>query len=202
MMPPSRQYRRTESSRREDWARSITAGSEGKTASTTTLIEAPPSADLIYQRTDLVANELYVLGFGAGVAPARLNAGNVSHQPTVSADGSRLAFFVSMTGPTGEVVEDIFAVDRIGTNMKRLTTAPGVDNAPAWSPDNGFDLSPSWSPDGRRIVFQRGGIAIVTVETGEVTYLGLPGRATQPSWSPDGRHIAFAWLPSEPGSGV
>lgn len=23
-----------------------------------------------------------------------------------------------------------------------------------------------------------------------------------PAWSPDGRHIAFAWLPSEPGSGV
>jgi len=196
----------------------------------------------------------------------------------------------STTALNGEIVEDIYAVDRIGTNMKRLTTAPGVDNAPAWSPvpgsnliayhrldpengsdiwvmnadgsnarnltldqprelmrgdpewspdgqwiaftqsrstagpgrgsiwimrgdgsdkrqvtlhpGNGFDLNPSWSPDGQRIAFRRGGIAIVTVATGEVTYLDLPGTEMQPSWSPDGRHIAFAWTPSEPGSGV
>ena len=196
----------------------------------------------------------------------------------------------STTALNGEIVEDIYAVDRIGTNMKRLTTAPGVDNAPPWSPvpgsnliayhrldpengsdiwvmnadgsnarnltldqprelmrgdpewspdgqwiaftqsrstagpgrgsiwimrgdgsdkrqvtlhpGNGFDLNPSWSPDGQRIAFRRGGIAIVTVATGEVTYLDLPGTEMQPSWSPDGRHIAFAWTPSEPGSGV
>ena len=269
----------------------ITATSEGKIGSATTLIEAGPAAELIYQRSDLQANELYVLGFGPGAAPARLNAGNVSYHPSVSADGSRLAFFVSMTAPNGEIVEDIYAVDRIGTNMKRLTTAPGVDNDPAWSPvpganliayhrldpaagrsdiwmmnadgtnarnltldlprelmrgepawspdgqwlaftqsrgtagpgrgsiwimradgtekrqvtvhpGNGFDLSPSWSPDGQRIAFQRGGIAIVSVATGEVSYLELPGTPSQPSWSPDGRHIAFAWRPSEPGSGI
>ena len=269
----------------------ITATSEGKSASTTTTIEAPPSADLIYQRTDPRSNELFVLGFGPGAAPTRLNAGSVSHQPTVSADGSRIAFYVSMVAQNGEVVEDIFAVDRVGTNMKRVTTTPGVDNAPAWAPvpgvnliayhridpqagrsdiwvmnadgsnarnltadlskdvsrgepawspdgqwiafsqsratagpgrgsiwimradgtakrqvtlhpDNGFDLHPSWSPDGQRIAFQRGGIAIVTVATGEVNYLELPGTAATPSWSPDGRHIAFAWRPSEPGSGT
>jgi len=269
----------------------ITATSEGKTGSATTLIEAGPSAELIYQRSDPLANELYVLSFSPGAPPARLNAGNVSHHPSVSADGSRLAFFVSMTAPNGEIVEDIYAVDRIGTNMKRLTAAPGVDNEPAWSPvpganliayhrldpvagrsdiwmmnadgtnarnltldlprelmrgepawspdgqwlaftqsrgtagpgrgsiwimradgsekrqvtvhpGNGFDLNPSWSPDGQRIAFQRGGIAIVSVATGQVSYLDLPGVAAQPSWSPDGRHIAFAWRPSEPGSGT
>jgi Tol biopolymer transport system component/uncharacterized protein YjdB len=269
----------------------ITATSEGKSASTTATVEAPPSADLLYQRTDPRSNELFVLGFGPGSTPALINAGNVSGQPTASADGSRLAFYVSMIGQNGEVIEDIFAVDRTGTNMKRLTTADGVDNAPAWSPvagsnmiayhrldpeagrsdiwvmnadgtnarnltsdlprdlargepawspdgqwiafsqsrgtagpgrgsiwimradgsakrqvtlhpDNGFDLHPSWSPDGQRIAFQRGGIAIVTLATSEVTYLGLSGTAAQPTWSPDGRHIAFAWQPSEPGSGV
>ncbi|MDF2772023.1 MAG: hypothetical protein K0S86_1517, partial [Geminicoccaceae bacterium] len=269
----------------------ITATSEGKSASTSATIETPPAADLIYQRTDPRSNELFVLGFGPNAAPIRLNAGSVSHQPTVSPDGSRLAFFVSMVAQNGEVIEDIFAVDRIGTNMKRVTTTPGLDNAPAWSPlpganliayhridpqagrsdiwvmnadgsnarnltadlskdvsrgepawspdgqwiafsqsratagpgrgsiwimradgtskrqvtlhpGNGFDLHPSWSPDGQRIAFQRGGIAIVTVATGAVTYLGLPGTSTTPTWSPDGRHIAFAWRPSEPGSGI
>jgi Tol biopolymer transport system component/uncharacterized protein YjdB len=269
----------------------ITAMSGGKTVSATTIADAPPAANLLYQRNTPLTNELYTLRLASGEAPMKINAGNVSHQPTVSSDGSRIAFFVSMVAPNGEIVEDIYAVDRIGTNMRRLTTTPGVDNEPAWSPaqganliayhrldaatgrsdiwimnadgtnasnltadlpgdlargepawspdgqwiafsssrgtagpgrgsiwimradgsakrqltvhpDNGFDLSPSWSPDGERIAFQRGGIAVVTVATGEVRYLGLPGTSAQPSWSPDGRHIAFAWRPSEPGSGV
>jgi Tol biopolymer transport system component/uncharacterized protein YjdB len=268
----------------------LTATSEGKTASLTSVVDTPPVATLLYQRTTPLTNEIFTLSLVSGEAPMKINAGNVSHQPSVSGDGSRIAFFVSMTDPNGEFVADVYAVDRAGTNMKRLTTTPGVDNAPAWSPvpganlvayhhldvtngrsdiwimngdgtnarnltgdlpadlmrdepawspdgqwiaftssrstagpgrgsiwimradgsekrrltvhpDNGFDMSPSWSPDGQRIAFQRGGIAIVNVATGGVTYLGLPGRAIQPSWSPDGRHIAFAWQRSEPGAG-
>ena len=268
----------------------ITATSEGKSASVTGVADAKPSANLLYQRSTPLSNELYTLDLASPEAPMKINAGNVSHQPSVSADGSRIAFFVSMTTGNGEIVEDIYAVDRIGTNMKRLTQSPGVDNAPAWSPraghnviafqrldpatgrsdiwvmdgnganqqnltgdlpadlargepawsrdgewiaftssrssagpgrgsiwimrwdgsekrqvtthpDNGFDLHPSWSPDGQRIAFQRGGIAIVTVATGEVAYLGVSGVAAQPSWSPDGRHIAFARRASGPNGG-
>jgi hypothetical protein len=268
----------------------LNATSEGETGSITSTVDAAPTATLIYQRTSFTSNEIFTLGFGGNQIPALVNAGSVSHQPTVSADGNRIAFYVSMISQNGEVVEDIYAVDRIGTNIKRLTSTAGVDDGPAYSPvaganliayhhrdmtgrsdiwlmngdgtnprnltadlpadlsrgepawspdgqwiaftssrgtagpgrgsiwimradgsakrqltvhpDNGFDLSPSWSPDGQHIAFQRGGISIVTVATGEVTNLGLPGQPTQPSWSPDGRHIAFAWRPTEPGSGV
>jgi Tol biopolymer transport system component/uncharacterized protein YjdB len=268
----------------------LTATSEGKTGSLATVIDTRPSAALLYQRTSPLANEIFTLAFGAGEVPFRVNAGSVSHQPSVSGDGGRIAFYVSMTAPNGEIVEDVYAVDRNGLNMKRLTATPGIDNAPAWSPvaganliayhhmdvatgrsdiwvmnadgsnarnltvdlpreltrgepawspdgqwiafsssrgtagpgrgsiwlmradgsdkrqltvhpGNGYDLSPSWSPDGLRIAFQRGGVSIVTVASGEVTNLGLPGTAIQPAWSPDGRHIAFAWQPSEPGAG-
>jgi len=267
----------------------LKATSEGKSGSITTTADAAPTGTLIYQRNRLNSNEIFTLGFGANESPALLNAGSVSHQPTATSDGTRVAFFVSMISLNGEVVEDIYAVDRNGMNIKRLTSAAGVDDAPAyspsasliayhrldpatgrsdiwlmngdgtnqrnltadlpadltrsepaWSPDgewiaftssrgtagpgrgsiwimradgsakrqltlnpgNGFDLSPTWSPDGQRIAFQRGGISIVTVATGEVTNLGLPGQAIQPSWSPDGRHIAFAWIPTEPGAGI
>ena len=267
----------------------VRATSEGKSGSITTAVDAAPTGTLIYQRNRLNSNEIFTLGFGANQSPALLNAGSVSHQPSATTDGTRVAFFVSMTTLTGEVVEDIYAVDRNGMNIQRLTTAAGVDDAPAyspsanliayhrldpatgrsdiwlmngdgtnprnltpdlpadlsrgepaWSPDgewiaftssrgtagpgrgsiwvmrgdgsakrqitlhpeNGFDLSPTWSPDGQRIAFQRGGISIVTVATGEVTNLGLPGQSSQPSWSLDGRHIAFAWRPTEPGSGI
>ena len=269
----------------------LTATSEGKTGSVSAVADAPPAANLLYQRTTPLVNEIFTLNLAStGDAPSKINAGSVSHQPTVSADGTRIAFYVSMTAPNGEIVEDIYAVDRQGTNMKRLTTTPGVDNAPAWSPvpgwnvitfqrldpatgrsdiwimngdgtgqrnltvdmpvgasrgepawspdgewiaftqsrgtpgpgrgsiwimrwdgsekrqltshpDNGFDLHPSWSPDGQRIVFQRASVAIVTVATGAVTYLNVPGIAAQPSWSPDGRHIAFAWRELGPNAG-
>jgi uncharacterized protein YjdB len=260
----------------------LTATAEGKSGSVTGVADAPPAANLLYQRTTPLSNEIFTLNLAAGGAPAKINAGSVSHQPSVTGDGSRIAFFVSMTAPNGEIVEDIYAVDRVGTNIKRLTTTPGVDNAPAWSPtpglsliafhrldaatgrsdiwvmngdgtnqrnltadlpidlargepawspdgqwiaftssrgtagpgrgsiwimradgsekrqltshpDNGFDLHPTWSPDGQRIAFQRASVAIVTVATGVVTYLNVPGIAAQPSWSPDGRHIAFTW---------
>jgi len=265
----------------------LTATAEGKTGSVTGVADAPPAANLLYQRTTPLSSELFTLNLASGNAPAKINAGSVSHQPSVTGDGSRIAFFVSMTAPNGEIVEDIFAVDRVGTNMKRLTTTPGVDNAPAWSPtpglsliafhrldaatgrsdiwvmngdgtnqrnltadlpidlvrgepawspdgqwiaftsirgtagpgrgsiwimrvdgsgkrqltshpDNGFDLHPTWSPDGQRIAFQRASVAIVTVATGAVTYLNVPGVAAQPSWSPDGRHIAFTRLDPGP----
>ena len=265
----------------------LTATAEGKTGSVTGVADAPPAANLLYQRTTPLSSELFTLNLASGGAPAKINAGNVSHQPSVTGDGSRIAFFVSMTAQDGEIVEDIFAVDRVGTNMKRLTTTAGVDNAPAWSPrpganllafhrldgttgrsdiwvmngdgtsqrnltadlpielargepawspdgqwiafsqsratagpgrgsiwimradgsekrqltshpDNGFDLHPTWSPDGQRIAFQRASVAIVTVATGTVTYLNVPGIAAHPSWSPDGRHIAFTRLDPGP----
>ena len=245
-------------------------------------------ADLLYYRTTSDAwGEIMVLGTSSSSAPIRINAGNVSRMPTASPDGRRIAFAVSMREPgTNLQIDDIYAVDRNGLNMKRLTSEPGVDAEPAWSPngdriayrhldlttgyssiwvmdadgsnkvkltgaleaaysitapswspdgnriafatvsragtrsaiwtmnadgsgqqqrtgsEDGFDSEPSWSADGSRIAFSRifagdRDIAIVTLSSGDVQRIPLPGAQWHPAWSPDGSHIAY-WQPAGP----
>jgi Tol biopolymer transport system component len=268
----------------------ITAKSEGQTGAVRLAVSDPPSADLLYQRAGADTNGIFVVGTRPGSVPTRVHATLVSHRPAASPDGSRIAFATSVISPTGEAIDDIYLIDRAGTNLRRLTTADGWDDmpawspieasrliayvhrdaetarddiwvvrddgtdarnltadlpadltrgAPAWSPDGqwiaftqddtapgtrggslwvmrvnggskrqltsnpgGFDSHPSWSPDGQRIVFARDGLAIVTVATGVVTRLTLPGVIQAPAWSPDGRHIAFARHTAEPGLGA
>ncbi len=267
---------------------SITATSEGRSGLVRLAVTDPPSADLLYQRAGSDANGIFVLGARHGSVPTRVHATSVSRRPAASPDGDRIAFAASIFE---EAADDIFIIDRAGTNLRRLTNTEGWDDMPAWSPipesrliayvhvdaataradiwvvkddgtaarnitadlpaellrgepawspdgqwiaftqsnttqgsrgggiwimrvngndkrqltahpGGGFDLRPSWSPDGKRVVFARDGLAIVTVATGEVARLTLPGIAAAPAWSPDGRHIAFAWQSPQPGLGA
>ena len=269
----------------------ITATSEGKSGLVRLAVSDPPSADLLYQRAGSDTNGIFMLRARPASVPTPVHTTLVSRRPAASPDGSRIAFAVSMIAPTGEVIDDIYIIDRTGTNLRRLTTDEGWDDMPAWSPiaesrliayvhrdaatarddiwvvrddgtgarnltadlpaelvrgepawspdgqwiaftqsntnpasrggglwvmrvnggskrqltdhpDDGFDSHPSWSPDGQRIVFARDGLAIVTVATGDVARLTLPGVVRAPAWSPDGRHIAFARHTTEPGLGA
>jgi uncharacterized protein YjdB len=270
----------------------VTATCEGKTFSVAATIENgeldPLEYDLLYYRNTSDAwGELMILGTTGNAAPIRLNAGNVSRMPTASPDGQRIAFAVSMKElGTNAQIDDIYAVDRNGMNMKRLTSEPGVDaepawspkgdriayrridvvtglssiwvmdadgankvnltealegaysvGAPSWSPDGnriafstvtrngtrsaiwtmnadgsdqqqrtssmeGFDTEPSWSAGGTQIAFSRifagdRDIAILTLASGSVQRLALPGAQWHPAWSPDGGHIAY-WQPAGP----
>jgi TolB protein len=92
-----------------------------------------------------------------------------------------LVAFSAERGGNGDVY--VAALD--GTGLRRLTTTPGAD----------FD--PSWSPDRRRIAYRcqvgtSSDICIVGLDGGPpVDVTNTPGDEWSPAWSPDGRWIAF-----------
>lgn len=98
-------------------------------------------------------------------------------------DGTRLAFTSDRDGQI-----DVYVTAADGSAPRRLTTDPGGDS------------SPTWSPDGRRLAFERGtGRDETSKDIWTMTATGAaqrrltttPGVDAGPSWSPDGRQIAF-----------
>lgn len=157
------------------------------TATGTITAEEDYAWDLLYHRESPGASELYTYRFGTEQSPVRINAGSVSYAPTGSPDGARVAFAVSMTELNGVRVDDIFAVDRNGLNMRRLTNAPGYDNAPAWSPTAARIAWVHYGLD------ERADIWVMNADgTNPVNLTGdLTGGVGAPAWSPDGTRLAF-----------
>lgn len=114
----------------------------------------------------------WVAGLAASVLPLGGQAAPETDGPIV---------FVSTAGGDAQ----IYSVRPDGSGLKALTTGPGENTQPAWS------------PDGRRIAFtsMRDGnmeIYIMDADGGHLRRLTdhpLPDNA--PEWSPDGRTIAF-----------
>jgi dipeptidyl aminopeptidase/acylaminoacyl peptidase len=173
----------------------ITATADGVSGSMPIRITPRPTHDLIYTRWSNLGGtaEIFTLGLdGSPTVPVRLNAGSVSRDPSPSPDGTRFVFAVSQTDlATGQPQHDLYVVNRNGLNMRRLTSMPGVEDEPAWS------------PDGTRILFhavdavtQRSDLWVVNVDgTGLVNLTaGIDASMTDkrsPSWSPGGSRIAF-----------
>ena len=175
----------------------VTVTCEGKTFAVAATIENGEADaleyDLLYYRNTSDAwGEIMILGTIGSAAPIRLNAGNVSRMPTPSPDGQRIAFAVSMKElGTNAQIDDIFAVDRNGMNMKRLTGEPGVDAEPAWSPKGDriayrrIDLVTGYSSIW--VMDADGANKVKLTESLESAY-----SVGAPSWSPDGNRIAFS----------
>lgn len=178
----------------------ITATSEGKSAQLPVNVAAGPSHGLIYDRVSASGVEIFYTDLLSSVA-LRLNAGNVSSHPSPSPDGSRFVFAVTQRDlTTGEVMHDLFAVDRSGMNVRHLTSMAGVETEPAWSPDGtriAFAGSATVGSSQDIYVMNADGTNVVNITA------DMPlSWESSPAWSPDGKYIAFTSLEPLGGSRV
>lgn len=184
----------------------IVATSEGKTFGVAiTVTEGELDAmpyDLVYHRMSPgVVGEIVIMGTAYGAAPMRVNAGTASRSPSPSPTGNRVAFYVGRFEPNGDRTDDIFAVDRDGSNMKRLTSEPGYDGEPAWSPVGDFIAYRRIEPGtGRADVWVMNADGSQKVKlTGD---LPVTESAGAPAWSPDASRLAFVTNSSAAGHGA
>ena len=95
--------------------------------------------------------------------------------------GSRMAVVLTRDGNS-----DIYVGSSDGADLRRLTTDPGAD------------ISPAWSPDGSKIAFvsdRAGAPQVYVMDAGggaqrRVSFAGSYN--TSPSWAPDGQTLAYS----------
>ncbi|WP_229368235.1 TolB family protein [Fibrisoma limi] len=134
------------------------------------------------------------VGTGSVQTPQLVTPTGPSYWHGVSPDGKTLAFVGERSGPDGKTDFDIYTIPITGGPETRVTTSPGLDDGP------------EYSPDGRYIYFN-------SMRTGRMQLWRMRPDGAQPeqltsdayaNWfphvSPDGRWIVFISYVQDQGS--
>jgi dipeptidyl aminopeptidase/acylaminoacyl peptidase len=134
-----------------------------------------------------------IAAFAADAAPAPLDAETLWKTqrigaPALSPDGRQAVYPVTVYDEEQDKGEaDLYLVATSGGASRRLTSMPGKESEPAWS------------PDGRWIAFvakrsddKESQLYVIATDGGEATKVGdIPTGVSAPKWFPDSKRIAF-----------
>jgi dipeptidyl aminopeptidase/acylaminoacyl peptidase len=114
--------------------------------------------------------------------------------PTWSPDGSLIAFSANRTdNPDTNDNSDIYVVEpREGAKPRALTTSPGSDGSPVFSPD-GKSIAYLTGGDPKDIWYATNSVALVPVAGGpsKILTTGLDRNVSRPQFAPDGSGVLF-----------
>ncbi|HEX2241441.1 MAG TPA: hypothetical protein VHJ82_09910 [Actinomycetota bacterium] len=158
---------------------------------------SPDGRRIVFARGDATRTQadIYVMDVDSGELTNLTNTpGTVDYGPAFSPDGSKIVFNSDQASPEllPRVLRqppegDLYVMNADGSNVTQLTSGPGGQNAP------------SWSPDGKWIAFedtQAGRIGLIRPDGTDKELLPMPVWAAEltvagPQWSPDAKRIAF-----------
>lgn len=132
------------------------------------------------------------------------SAGESYRSPVWSPDGRRIAFARQTTIVNGDNAGSyrsaIYVVGTDGSDLRRVSSRPGLDDAIVWSPDSrsiayvglpAGSALPSLGPADAG-PFQPEDVFTVGVDgTGDRNLTSSPEHENSPAWSPDGSHLAY-----------
>jgi Tol biopolymer transport system component len=150
------------------------------------------TGQLVFASTTSGLPQLY-LSNADGTAMTQLtNMENGACQPSWSPDGSQIVF-ISPCERRGEFFENeyressLYVINVDGTGLRNLTTVPGSDFDPAWSPD-GMQIAFTSVRDGYKQIYV---LDVNSLGITRLTNTASDIESSQPSWSPDGNMIVY-----------
>jgi Tol biopolymer transport system component len=110
--------------------------------------------------------------------------------PSFSPDGNQLVF-VGIKGGRS----DLYTVDLLSRELKRLTEDRFAELHPQWSPDGGrivFATDRGRGTDENNLLFGDYDLAVYSFASKDIELItNLDGNAINPQWSPDGNEVTF-----------
>jgi Tol biopolymer transport system component len=145
-----------------------------------------PDAEMLAYESDQSGNwDIWVTQPGSGQPINRTtdHAGR-DRYPAWSPDGRQIAFLSDR-----DSVGEVFVMSPLGGPPRKVGAFSGSASFLQWL-SGGTELTARVNPEGPDVVAE-----ILTLSTGELRHVALPGRTTgrsEPRWSPDGRLVVYA----------